>query len=545
MYYQKTVNETLKLCHSSIYGLSSQDVKLHQEKYGKNVLLKQKNESPIKIFINQFKDLLVIILIISAIISGLSGQFESTIVIIVVIVMNAILGTHQTIKAQKSLDSLKKLSLPQVKVLRDQTLQMIPGDELTIGDIVQIEAGDVISGDGRIIEASSLQTNESALTGETESIDKQCHPISKETMISNQNNMVFSGSLVTNGTGRYVVTSIGMNSELGKIAQLLNDTQERKTPLQQNLDQFSGQLSIIIIIISILVLFLNIFLAKQKPLDAFMIAVALAVAAIPEALSSIVTIVLSLSTQKMAKEHAIIKNLSAVESLGCISVICSDKTGTLTQNKMTVQNIYFYDQLYHYQDLNKEKHDHLTLLKTCSLCNNASINNQQRIGDPTELALLDLVNYHHFPTLSHLNELPFDSTRKMMSVLSKNHLYSKGAPDVILQKCQTILIHGKKEKLTHFHKQTILKQNQTLASQGLRVLAFAYRPCTSFGLTVEDENQLTFIGLVSLMDPPRHESPLAVKACRQASIKPVMITGDHIVTAKSIALQIGICGEIS
>lgn len=540
MYYQKTVNETLKLCHSSIYGLSSQDVKLHQEKYGKNVLLKQKNESPIKIFINQFKDLLVIILIISAIISGLSGQFESTIVIIVVIVMNAILGTHQTIKAQKSLDSLKKLSLPQVKVLRDQTLQMIPGDELTIGDIVQIEAGDVISGDGRIIEASSLQTNESALTGETESIDKQCHPISKETMISNQNNMVFSGSLVTNGTGRYVVTSIGMNSELGKIAQLLNDTQERKTPLQQNLDQFSGQLSIIIIIISILVLFLNIFLAKQKPLDAFMIAVALAVAAIPEALSSIVTIVLSLSTQKMAKEHAIIKNLSAVESLGCISVICSDKTGTLTQNKMTVQNIYFYDQLYHYQDLNKEKHDHLTLLKTCSLCNNASINNQQRIGDPTELALLDLVNYHHFPTLSHLNELPFDSTRKMMSVLSKNHLYSKGAPDVILQKCQTILIHGKKEKLTHFHKQTILKQNQTLASQGLRVLAFAYRPCTSFGLTVEDENQLTFIGLVSLMDPPRHESPLAVKACRQASIKPVMITGDHIVTAKSIALQIGI-----
>ena len=260
MYYQKSVYEPLKLCHSSIYGLSSQDVKLHQEKYGKNVLLKQKNESPIKIFINQFKDLLVIILIISAIISGLSGQFESTIVIIVVIVMNAILGTHQTIKAQKSLDSLKKLSLPQVKVLRDQTLQMIPGDELTIGDIVQIEAGDVISGDGRIIEASSLQTNESALTGETESIDKQCHPISKETMISNQNNMVFSGSLVTNGTGRYVVTSIGMNSELGKIAQLLNDTQERKTPLQQNLDQFSGQLSIIIIIISILVLFLNIFL---------------------------------------------------------------------------------------------------------------------------------------------------------------------------------------------------------------------------------------------------------------------------------------------
>lgn len=546
MYYQKRISEVMKACETSENGLSHEEIIKRHQQFGYNILDEKKKENPFMIFLKQFQDLLVIILIIAAIISGMSGQIESTIVIVSVIIVNAILGTIQTLKAEKSLDSLKKLSVPKAKVIREGTLQEVDSTELTIGDLVQIEAGDVISGDGRIIECSSLQINESALTGEVESVDKTTDVITGQVVVGDQKNMVFSSSLVTNGTGRYIVTHIGMQTEIGKIASMLNNAKERKTPLQKSLDDFSGKLSIGIFFISLIVLCLNLFLAKQSLIDSLMIAVALAVAAIPEALSSIVTIVLSMSTQKMVKENAIIKNLNSVESLGCVSVICSDKTGTLTQNKMTPQTIYFYNHLMKISELDNRHHDHSVLLKSCLLCNNAVINGEQRIGDPTELALIDLVHeytkndieFKH--TAVRTSELPFDSDRKLMSISSLNHIYTKGAPDVIIKRCSTILINGIKEPITKRHLDAIEKENQTCANNGLRVLGFAYKDYRGNQVTLEDEHDLTFIGLVSLMDPPRIESQDAVAKCKIAGIKPIMITGDHVVTARAIATQIGI-----
>lgn len=546
MYYQKRISEVMKACETSENGLSHEEIIKRHQQFGYNILDEKKKENPFMIFLKQFQDLLVIILIIAAIISGMSGQIESTIVIVSVIIVNAILGTIQTLKAEKSLDSLKKLSVPKAKVIREGTLQEVDSTELTIGDLVQIEAGDVISGDGRIIECSSLQINESALTGEVESVDKTTDVITGQVVVGDQKNMVFSSSLVTNGTGRYIVTHIGMQTEIGKIASMLNNAKERKTPLQKSLDDFSGKLSIGIFFISLIVLCLNLFLAKQSLIDSLMIAVALAVAAIPEALSSIVTIVLSMSTQKMVKENAIIKNLNSVESLGCVSVICSDKTGTLTQNKMTPQTIYFYNHLMKISELDNRHHDHSVLLKSCLLCNNAVINGEQRIGDPTELALIDLVHeytkndieFKH--TAVRTSELPFDSDRKLMSISSLNHIYTKGAPDVIIKRCSTILINGIKEPITKRHLDAIEKENQRCANNGLRVLGFAYKDYRGNQVTLEDEHDLTFIGLVSLRDPPRIESQDAVAKCKIAGIKPIMITGDHVVTARAIATQIGI-----
>lgn len=546
MNYQKDIQTILTETKSSFQGLTNQEANQRLKTYGPNVLQDSKKDPVWKLFLKQFQDLLVIILIIAAIISGLSKQFESAIVIIVVIVVNAILGTIQTLKAEKSLESLKKLSIVKTKVIRDGQLQEIDSTQCTIGDIVCLEAGDVVSCDGRIFESASLQINESALTGEVESIEKNTDVIQDQVVVGDQKNMAFSGSLVTNGTGKYIVTGIGMDTEIGKIASLLNETKERKTPLQLSLDDFSKKLSAIILLISIFVFGLNFFLAKEPLLDALMIAVALAVAAIPEALSSIVTIVLSMSTQKMAKENAIIKNLNSVESLGCVSVICSDKTGTLTQNKMTPQTIYFYDKEIAINDLDSYDHDHQVLLKSCLLCNNATINEDQRIGDPTELALIDLVNEHtksnkdfHNTAIRRM-ELPFDSDRKLMSIASLHHLYTKGACDVILQRSKKILIDGKKVDITKEHIAAILEINSQWAKKGLRVLGFAYKDFNADTIDYSDEQDLVFVGLVSMMDPPRAESKEAVEKCKMAGIIPIMITGDHIVTATSIAKQIGI-----
>lgn len=546
MYYQKDIEKVLNELRTSQAGLSVQEVEKRQLQYGKNILQSKKEDSPLLIFLKQFQDLLVIILMIAAIVSGVSGQLESTLVILIVIIVNASLGTIQTIKAQKSLDSLKKLSIPKVKVIRDYQLQEIDSTDLTIGDIVQIEAGDIVNGDGRIIQCSSLQVNESALTGEVDSINKTIKTIHQPAIISDQKNMVFSGSLVTNGNGQYVVTHIGMQTEIGKIATLLNNASTRKTPLQKSLDDFSSKLSIMIMIICIIVFCLNLFLVKTSFIDSLMIAVALAVAAIPEALGSIVTIILSMSTQKMVKENAIIKNLNSVESLGCVSVICSDKTGTLTQNKITPQTIYFFNKLLRIEELDSFNHDHQVLLKCCLLCNNALVTNEQRIGDPTELALIDLVNKHtkhnreFHNTSIRKSELPFDSDRKLMSVSSLKHIYTKGAVDIILKRCDYILVNGRKEILSQRHISAIQNENQRYAENGLRVLGFAYKDFYKNQILLEDEYHFTFVGLVSLMDPPRIESQEAVTQCKIAGIKPIMITGDHMITARSIAKTIGI-----
>ncbi|WP_455683252.1 cation-translocating P-type ATPase [Thomasclavelia sp.] len=529
-------------------GLNKSQIDKYKQLFGKNEIIGEKHESTLMIFIGQFKDLLVIILIIAGIISAISGEFESTLVILVVITLNALLGTFQTVKAQKSIDSLKKLSMPKVKVVREGKVQEINSNELVVGDIVNIEAGDVIAGDGRLKEAANLQINESALTGESNSVEKQLLPIDKKCTIGDMSNMVFSGSLVTNGTGQYIVTAVGMKSELGKIAGMLNETKQRKTPLQRTLDEFSVKLSIGIISICVIVLLMSVFIAKEHILDSLMVAVALAVAAIPEALGSIVTIVLSISTQKMAKENAIIKNLNAVESLGCVSVICSDKTGTLTQNKMSAIDIYTNRKVISVNDLDHHEYSHNVLLKTFSLCNNAAVNGEHQVGDPTELALLNLyhdytLKYSYKLTALRQLELPFDSTRKLMSISSRNHLYTKGAPDVLLKRCNRILIDGYKEILSEYERKRILHQNEKFARDGLRVIGIAYKEFYRNTLDEKDENDLVFVGLVSLVDPPRKESKEAVKNCLIAGIKPIMITGDHVVTARSIAKKIGIYHE--
>lgn len=544
--YQKSIQEVLSEFDASRNGLTSFQVDDRQKQYGLNEMDQQEKESPLQIFLSQFKDLLVIVLIVAGFISMATGEIVSSIVIFIVITINAILGTVQTLKARKSLESLSKLSMPHVKVIRDGQLHQIVSNELTIGDLVYVEAGDVIEGDGRLIECSNLQVNESALTGESLPQEKQLEVIAGEVGIADQTNMVFSSGLVTNGTGKYIVTKIGMNTEIGKIATMLENAKERKTPLQLTLEDFSKKLTISICVICAIILAMNVIVAHEDIWDALLIAVALAVAAIPEALNSIVTIVLSISTQKMVKEHAIIKQLNAVESLGCVSVICSDKTGTLTQNKMKVMELFLNNEVIKPEMLDVKDHSHDVLLKSCLLCNNAVSNGSTQIGDPTEIALLDLFDRYgekdadyHVEAI-RIKELPFDSTRKMMSINSENHLYTKGAVDVILDRCDQILIHDKKRPITEEDIKLIKEQNESFAKEGLRVLGFAYKTMKPKKLSLEDENNLTFVGMVAQMDPPRLESKDAVSKCKMAGIKPIMITGDHIITATSIAKEIGI-----
>lgn len=512
-----------------------------------------KEKSCIILFLEQFKDFLVIILIISAIISGILGDAESAAVIFLVITMNAILGTVQTLKAEQSLKSLKQLSAPEAKVVRDHAVIQIPAKEVTIGDEVLIEAGDCIPADGKLIETASLKVDESALTGESLSVEKNLEDVPENAAIGDRTNQVFSGSFVTYGHGRYEVTAIGMNTEMGKIAYLLKNTSEKMTPLQKNLDDFGKKLSIMILILCGILFILSI-LRGDNILNAFLFAVALAVAAIPEALSSIVTIVLSFGTQKMAKEHAIIRKLQAVEGLGSVSVICSDKTGTLTQNKMTVEDYYIYPKRISVSELNFENDSEKELLISSILCNDGMITDGEQIGDPTETALLAVLQEKKYIEYSfsdvreacpRLSEIPFDSDRKMMSTENKCDgryvIYVKGAVDVLLKRITHIRKYGseKPELINEEDRLYIEKQNLEFSREGLRVLAFAYKELDAEKeLTLEDENNLVFLGLIAMMDPPRQESKQAVKECIKAGIRPVMITGDHKVTAAAIAKEL-------
>jgi len=548
--YQVSGENVLKELQTTDAGLSKQEVNKRQEKYGENVLQEEKPLSIGLVFLNQFKDLLVIILMIAAIVSMFSNHVESTIVIFAVLILNAVVGSVQTVKAQKSLASLKSLSTPKARVIRNGVKQEIPSNELTVGDILLLEAGDVVSADARILKSYSLQVNESALTGETVSVDKLSDPIpTDDCPLGDQVNMVFSSGLVTYGRGIAVVTHIGMDSEIGKIASLLNEAKDRKTPLQRDLDRFSQRLSLLIIGICLVVFALNMI--QDVPLlDAMMFAVALAVAAIPEALASIVTITLAIGTQKMAKENAIMKEINSVETLGAVSVICSDKTGTLTQNKMVAQQIFLRHELIQATDLDQTNPLDQMMLLACALCCDATTSEDQRIGDPTELALVDLVEKYQLDEEAlrlkypRLSELPFDSDRKLMSTLGKIEeqltMLVKGAPDELLLRCQSVLTQDGERTITKEDLTKISEINETFANQGLRVLAFAYKVQRSETLQLADESELVFLGLISLMDPPREESAGAVFDCKRAGIKPVMITGDHKVTAKSIAKQIGI-----
>ena len=535
-------------------GLSSEQAKQLLLEKGENVLEEHGKKSVLAVFLGQFADLLVIILIAAAVISMLSGNVESTIVIFTVIILNAILGTVQYVKAEKSLDSLKELSSPKAKVLRDGNKREVLSKEIVPGDILLLEAGDMIVADGRIIANYSLQVNESSLTGESTNVDKKDEVIEKEVALGDRSNMVFSGSLVTYGRANVLVTATGMKTEMGKIATLMNDTQNKKTPLQASLDDFSKKLAVVIMIISVVVFGLRIW--QQEPvLDSLMFAVALAVAAIPEALSSIVTIVQAMGTRKMAADNAIIKDLKAVESLGCVSVICSDKTGTLTQNKMTVKQVYIDGKCRLPEELDLTKSLHRYFLYTAILNNDSSINEGKDIGDPTETCLLAMARKAGLikagvseedirSMMPRIEEIPFDSDRKLMSTKYRVHgvttVFTKGAVDVLLGRIENIATENGVRAITQEDKENIVKQNQEFSENGLRVLAFAYKECGEEVLSVENEYGYTFIGLVSMIDPPREESIGAVADAISAGIKPVMITGDHKVTATAIAKQIGI-----
>lgn len=553
-YFGKTPEETLKEFNVTLEGLTSARAEDIRNSVGENILNEKKKKSILSVFLEQFKDLLVIILIAAAIISALTGNMESTFVIIAVITMNAILGTVQYVKAEQSLDSLKALSAPNAKVIRDGTRIEIPSKDVVPGDILLLEAGDLVVADGRILENFSLKVNESSLTGESESVDKFSEVISREEVaLGDQKNMVFSSSLVTYGRATVLVTDTGMDTELGKIATLMEETQEKSTPLQVSLDEFSKKLAIGIMGICVIVFGLSMY--RGTPLlDSLMFAVALAVAAIPEALSSIVTIVLAIGTQSMAKENAIIKKLKAVEGLGCVSVICSDKTGTLTQNKMTVKKIFVDNKLIDSDKIDFNDTLSNFLLKGSVLCNDSTSKDGAEIGDPTEVALVNLGHKYSLDEIEcrnsypRLKELPFDSDRKLMSTLheidGKYVMVTKGALDVLMNRVTSITTSNGIEPFTEKDKANINKTNMELSSQGLRVLAFAYKELNeNKELTLEDENDFTFLGLISMIDPPREESKGAVSDCIRASIKPIMITGDHKITASAIAKEIGILQE--
>ena len=549
-WYQQTKEEILSQFQVTEQGLtSSQAEKILAEK-GENVLEEGKRKSTLRVFLEQFCDLLVVILIIAALISMVSGNVESTVVILAVIILNAILGTVQHAKAEKSLDSLKSLSSPNAKVLRDGQKVEIPSSKVVPGDILYLEAGDLVVADGRILENYSLQVNESSLTGESTNVDKSDGTLHSDCALADRANMVYSSGLVTYGRAVVLVTATGMDTEIGKIAALMNATKEKKTPLQVSLDQFGSRLAMAIMVICALVFLLSLY-RKMPVLDSLMFAVALAVAAIPEALSSIVTIVQAMGTQKMAKEHAIIKELKAVESLGCVSVICSDKTGTLTQNKMTVQNIYTNGQTITIDQLNLKNQLHRYLLYDAILTNDSSIVDGKGIGDPTEFALVEMgrkatVDENLLRELMpRLEEIPFDSDRKLMSTKYELHdvptVLTKGALDVLLDRTVKIRMEEGIRDITQEDREAILQKNLEFSQEGLRVLAFGYKEVPEdYTLSLDNENDFIFLGLISMMDPPREESKAAVADAKRAGIKPVMITGDHKITATAIAKQIGI-----
>lgn len=549
-WYQQTKEEILSQFQVTEQGLTSSRAEKILAEKGENVLEEGKRKSTLQVFLEQFCDLLVVILIIAALISMVSGNVESTVVILAVIILNAILGTVQHAKAEKSLDSLKSLSSPNAKVLRDGQKVEIPSAKVVPGDILYLEAGDLVVADGRILENYSLQVNESSLTGESTNVDKSDGTLHSDCALADRANMVYSSGLVTYGRAVVLVTATGMDTEIGKIAALMNATKEKKTPLQVSLDQFGSRLAMAIMVICALVFLLSLY-RKMPVLDSLMFAVALAVAAIPEALSSIVTIVQAMGTQKMAKEHAIIKELKAVESLGCVSVICSDKTGTLTQNKMTVQNIYTNGQTITIDQLNLKNQLHRYLLYDAILTNDSSIVDGKGIGDPTEFALVEMgrkatVDENLLRELMpRLEEIPFDSDRKLMSTKYELHdvptVLTKGALDVLLDRTVKIRMEEGIRDITQEDREAILQKNLEFSQEGLRVLAFGYKEVPEdYTLSLDNENDFIFLGLISMMDPPREESKAAVADAKRAGIKPVMITGDHKITATAIAKQIGI-----
>ena len=557
-WFNKTIKDVEKELQTDlVHGLNKNKVNELKSKYGLNELKEKKKDSLLKKFIDQFKDFSIIVLIIAAIVSGIVGVVKGegitdTIIIMIVVILNAVIGVAQESKAEKSLEALQKLSEHAAKVVRDGKEQVIPARELVPGDIVIIETGDYVSADLRIIEAINLKSQESSLTGESVPVEKETEAIEEtEIGIGDRKNMLFSSSLITYGRGKAVVVETGMNTEVGKIADMLNETEKQETPLQKRLNNLGKTLGIAALAICAVIFFIGLLQGKDV-ISMFMTAVSLAVAVIPEGLVAVSTIVLAIGVQKMVKKNAIVKKLPAVETLGSSTVICSDKTGTLTQNKMTVEKIFCNDVT---EDLGRVEttEDLKKLVYNCMLCNDSRILEDGEIaGDPTETALVDMALKLDYPESIYrenkrVQEVPFDSDRKLMTTVNENNgkyiVYTKGGVDELLKICNSYLFKGEIRTNLEDYSKWIRENNEHMAKDALRILAFAYKEIDHMPSKEEMEtieSNLTFIGMVGMIDPPREEAKKAVEKCKTAGIKTVMITGDHKITAIAIAKKLGI-----
>ena len=562
MFYKETSEQTMKYFNTSIEGLSQSEAKKRLKENGFNELREKEKVPTWKLFIDSFKDPLIIILLVAALVQVFLGEIMESIIIFIVLILNSILSVIQTKKAESSLDSLKQLSVPHAKVIRDKHKITVLSKDLVEGDIVVLEAGDYVPADGRIIECQTFKVVEGMLTGESEPVLKHEDKIEEDCALGDQKNMVFSGSMVVYGRATYVVTACGMKTEIGKIADLLDNAESKSTPLQNKLDDFGKKLGVAIVILAIVIFGIEVFRGSNVA-DSFMFAIAIAVAAIPEALSSIVTIVLAKGTNTMAKKQSVVRKLPAVETLGCTSVICTDKTGTLTQNKMTVVDFYMYGvkdkilatnvdggEVALDDDLGEQE---IALTLASTLCNDSDVTNEGiEIGDPTEVALINHANKNNIDykavreKCNRLNELPFDSDRKLMSTINKVNdevlMFTKGAPDVIFSRCKYALDDGEVVSINEEIINEYKKINEEFSNKALRVLAFATKNVENEDIepTLEDEDDLILIGLMAMIDPPREEVYDAVKEAKESGIKTVMITGDHKATAAAIGRDIGI-----
>lgn len=563
-YYKESTETVLSSLNTSTEGIMTEDAKKRQEEQGFNEISRKDRQSTLSMFIDTFKDPMVIILLIVAIVQIVLGEAVESLIIFAVLIINSILSVVQTKKAEDSLESLRQMATPTTTVIRNGRPQNVEARELVKGDIVILEAGDNIPADGRLIEAESLQVVEGSLTGESVASDKFTDALEEDTPLADRSNMTYSGTLVTYGRAKMVVTAIGEDTEMGKVAQLIQSAEAKETPLQRKLEDFSKKLGIGILLLSILIFgiqAIRIFLGNPQdytvPLvNAFMFAVAVAVAAIPEALQSIVTIVLSVGTKEMAKQHAIIRQLPAVETLGSTSVICTDKTGTLTQNKMTVVDAFIPNGESNLFSGDKQtwSESERLLMQIAVLANDSNIDEKgESSGDPTEVALIVYSNKQNAPyenirsTYPRLLELPFDSSRKRMSTVheidGEKRLLTKGGPDIIFNLCSRIKMNGEIVELTEERLERLKAQNEEFSDQAFRVLAFAYKPIEKDTVEVEDESDLIFIGLLAMIDPPREEVYHAVQDAGHAGIKTVMITGDHKTTARAIGRDLNIFKE--
>lgn len=569
-HYMFDVDELMQKFKTNYNGLSKKEAKARLAKFGQNKLKETKKKGIVSKFIDQFKNVMLIILIISAILSAFvsskTGEsMTDTFIILFVVVLNALLGVIQESKAEKAIDALKSMSAPYIKVRRESNIVNVKVEELVVGDIVLLEAGDFVPADMRIIKNHSLRVEEAALTGESTAIDKTDEKISTNSDIplADRINMIYSGSNVVYGRAEALVVATGMKTELGKIANAITNQDIQLTPLQKKMNELSKILSIIVVVIAI-IMFVIGYLEGNQVIDVFMLAVSLAVAAIPEGLSAVITITLAIGVQKMAKEKAIIRKLSAVEALGSTEVICSDKTGTLTQNKMTLRKIYIGGNIVDITNIKSirelrqrykiDDNDSKTLLNICMLCNDTSFSEEHgrrvMFGDPTEKALIEfgttlgLSKEKMEKEYKRVDEIPFDSNRKMMSTVNDfgtEYMVSvKGAVESVLNRCNNILIDGKVVRLDNIKKNKILNSNLEMAKSALRVLACAYKLCTKSNNSYKREDDLVFVGLVGMIDPPRREAKSAVEKCHSAGMIPVMITGDNKDTAVAIAKELGI-----